>query len=304
MLTLPTFLISQSESRRAPLMDSLIDSKKFEIILFKGVPGRTVASNPKIIDVKVFEYLNKRKPQSGEVGCAYSHHLIYQQIVDKGLDWSLVLEDDSRLVESQTSYLFSIISEILENQEFSFLPKIIHLKLENRPLIARNFILPSGQRLYKSLILLRESNAYLINYQAAKSAITHGLPLRDVADWPHWISEIDQLALDRDIFSVDRTTPSEIGLRPNEEISEGKPIASSYVSKLKVILKAMSGIEAIEYRRRTKLKDYFKWVMKNRIYRILAAIFGRSDFINNNVIILYPDRKIKNSKRYSTRDTC
>ena len=283
---MPTFIISMSDDRAKPLVSGLKMAKFVNVEVIPGILGQNVFKNVEIFDHKAFEFLNGRSPLAGEVGCAYTHYSIYERIIKQGHEWSLILEDDSRIAKQGLFKLETLIRSLYLDKRLSTEPCVIHLKLENRPLIAKKFAIPDDIKAYECLTVLREANAYLININAARMAVSEGLPLRDVADWPHWISRVLFLAVSEDIFSVDRNLESEIGTRLDMYKQKNLSGVNLALYKILVALRIFTGYEYYLYTKNTRLNDYYYWNIRYRLLKATSRILGRRDPQNSNVYLI------------------
>lgn len=286
MSSLPIIIISQTESRRKPLEDSLMDLEGFEVHIQQGVLGKDVISNRDIVDLDAFRFLNNREMLPGEAGCAVAHHRAYEKFLKFNSEWSLILEDNSRVFPRELLMLPSLVAELNNFHELEGEPVIVHLFLNNATLIGKRIKLKEDLELYEAFTVLRLAKAYLINKQAASLAVKHGLPIKDVADWPHWVSEVRFLVQIRDLVCIDRDLPSEIGTRIDMTSIRRKFFVTRMLLKFRAIARFIFCIEAVSYRRKTGMKDYFVWIVCDRIYRFLARILGVRDRDNPNVILL------------------
>lgn len=284
--SLPTFIISMSEARARPLVSVLVNLEFVDLKMIPGLRGQDYFNDGSIFDHKAFLHLNGRQPLAGEVGCAYSHYSVYKEIVKYEHEWSLILEDDSRINEFGTHKLKTLIHSILTDIQLFERPCVIHLKLENRPIVAKKFRISDEIESFECLTVLRETNAYLINIAAARVAVREGLPLRDVADWPHWISDVLFLAISEDIFSVDRNIASEIGTR--EDMYKNKNLFGTKLvfHKVCIFFGIVSGYEFCLYKKNTGLNDYYSWKIRYRLLKMAARIVGRRDSRQSNVVLI------------------
>lgn len=275
-----------SELRALPLKSELEKIDFLELKVFPGVSGKDYKGDSNVFNHEAFFYLNGREPMDGEVGCALAHFAIYNDMLTKNLDWALVLEDDSRLAAGGLVGLATLFSIINSDNLLLETPTIIHLKLENRPVIVKKIVFGQKLKAYECLTVLREANSYLINRNAAKCAALAGLPLNDVADWPHWVSEVFFVALEEDVFFVDRQLESEIGLRKDMYEERGFTGTKLVLNKIRIIFMMLTGIEKYIYIKNTKLNDYYFWVVRNRLLRMLAKFVGKVEYRNDNVILV------------------
>ena len=282
-MTLPVLIISSSKVRQGDLINSLGGFDWVESLVIDGVDAKHLLKIPDIYDFKAFEYLNKRPILVGELGCALAHLNAYKKIVENSWDWALVLEDNARIFDSEFDVLPGIIQGLSKNEKlFKHSGKIIYLRPGTSKFVASKFELNSEEHLYLLKTVLRETKGYLINQSAARIAVDQGLPIKDVADWPHWLHRIDFLVTTKDLIWVDRSHGTEIGIRPTyQEISGFKK--SFRIIRL---LKFISGYEYFNNRLNTGLKDYFFRLIRPRIIRIQDRFNSYSDPLRPTVTML------------------
>lgn len=286
MKPLPTFIISMSEDRARPLVSVLVNLEFIDLKITPGLRGQDYFNDGSIFDHKAFLHLNGRPPLAGEVGCAYSHYSVYKEITKNEHEWSLILEDDSRINELGIHKLGALIHSILKDIQLFEKPCIIHLKLENRQMVAKEFRIADEIEAFECLTVLREANAYLINIGAARVAVTEGLPLRDVADWPHWISDVLFLAISEDIFSVDRNIESEIGMRKDMYKNKNLFGIKLVFHKIRIFFGIISGYEFYLYKKNTGLDDYYSWKIRYRLLKMTSQIVGKRDSRQSSVVLI------------------
>ena len=110
------FVISLPDSRKRRL--SAIDKVQMSGLPFEIVDGVEASKmRPEILPVRNGVW--KRKLVTGEVGCYAAHLRALQRIVDYGLDWGYVLEDDFCYVDNP-SYGLVQIADVLP-EEFDYI---------------------------------------------------------------------------------------------------------------------------------------------------------------------------------------
>lgn len=251
-----------------------------------GVLGSQIWKNESIIDANCFEYINGRPITSGEAGTAYAHFTVYNLIVLSGWNWALVLEDNARLRDGADDYIKNLIDSIEHDKNFAYCPIVVHLNHENAKFISSRIVFNSGMQVYEPFTLLRTTKAYLINLSAAKIALSDGLPLKDVADWPHWIHNVKFFASVQDLVEIDRSSGSEIGARPKGKYDIEIKYKSKIFRKAQTLVSFLIGLEALNYRRKTGLNDYFAWIVMDRFFRLNGKWLGKPDLENSSVLIL------------------
>ncbi|PID63845.1 MAG: hypothetical protein CR974_00980 [Gammaproteobacteria bacterium] len=93
---LPLFYINlNSRTDRNNLMQQQLDKLSLNAERLSAVNGKQLTPSEKaFVDERKF-FLRMRRPISaGEIGCAASHRAIWQKMLDNGLDFALVMEDD------------------------------------------------------------------------------------------------------------------------------------------------------------------------------------------------------------------
>ena len=270
-----------SSARLHPLMQQLENSQIFQVHIQEGIVGSKIIDNPRLINRQVFKFLNGREMTPGEAGAALAHFLVYLKIYQQQWPWTLVLEDNARLLPGAERKIAELVGTLRSLQNLTSQPMLIHLNLNNARMIARKSNIQEKINLYEALTILRTSKAYLINYDAAVIALRDGLPLLDEPDWPHWIHEVKFLVTPNDQVTVDRSFPSEIGKRPTPAIARERTS-----SRIKTAILFCLGIEGIRYKVRTGLQDYFLWVVFDRIYRVAARFYGKAELEHPSVVLL------------------
>ncbi len=129
---------------------------------------------------------------AGEVGCSLSHLKVYQEIVNRGAPWSIILEDDAQLV-TDISSLFNEITKldqqwdlVLLGYNYSGYPSLIHRR-------GIPIVLAGRKRLGEDLLMGRivsvrhyGSQAYAISLNGAKRLLEKAKPIRYQADLLLW----------------------------------------------------------------------------------------------------------------------
>jgi hypothetical protein len=121
----------------------------------------------------------KSQLAAAEYGCLLGHRQIWSLLLERDLDWGLVLEDDARPLRSDWSAAIEDLTTLLRASRLRFLPWVVHLAIEPhsrrtlalRPLTWRGPI-PAGCPVLGAvdprLGCLWTTTAYLISSQAAQ----------------------------------------------------------------------------------------------------------------------------------------
>jgi len=289
MNQIPILIISQNSARRRELVESLKVFSEFRVQIQAGVSGESVLNNPGIIDLNSFHYLNGRDMLAGEAGCAVAHFQAYRRIIEMDSKWVLILEDNSRVNAAVLAKIPTMLSRLDSIKKTEKIPIIIHLFMNNNHFVGKKIYADQKFFLYESLTVLRLAKAYLINREAALMGIRAGLPIKDVADWPHWVLKTKFLVYPYDVVHIDSAFQSEIdplNVRHDKKRIVSMTKTTKILKKILVIVKYLCGYEAIEYRKMTGLNDYFQWKVRDRALRYASKLLGHADPLNPNVVLL------------------
>lgn len=286
MIKLPTVIISLTPERRKGLVEAIEKCEDFEIHIQQGVRGEGFMKNKEFVDNKTFQFLNGREMVPGEAGASLAHHAVYDKTIKEGWPWVLILEDNSRILEEEFLKIPNLVKQIENTISLRDQPIFVHLNLDSARLIGRRVKLESSAEVYETYTVLRIAKAYLMNQTAAQIAVSEGLPVKDVTDWPHWILKMKFLINPKDAVYIDRHLPSEIGIRINPREAIHHTNFRLLFEKIKVGIYLLSGFEAVRYKRKTGLNDYYEWIFLDRVYRIMGKFLGKPDFQKKNVLIL------------------
>ena len=271
-----TMIISGDKSRRDKLEKSLINKPEISFIVIPSVDATNLIDSDEIYYRRAFEYINKRSAVTGEIGCYLAHQECYKRIIANKWEWCLILEDNDRVDELNYKLLISQLQAVMRDKYLKDLPTILHLVPNQGPIYVadRDHI----QGVFHCLSIPRRTKAYFINQSAAALAIKEGLPIKDVADWPHWIREVNILISEENFFTVDQSMHSLIGKR------EARITPNGVNQKIINFLKFFCGIEYLNYYRNTRINNYFERVVLDRIIRRLP---NRPNPKNPNILTTF-----------------
>lgn len=110
----------------------------------------------------------------GEVGCYASHLLAYERIVESGLDWALVLEDDVRLSSDFVRTVRDTVFRLPEGWDI--------VRLSSRPSRAVMSLckLRSGRHIVRYSKLPKQAGAQLVSAAGARKLLAGGLRVRPI----------------------------------------------------------------------------------------------------------------------------
>lgn len=110
----------------------------------------------------------------GEVGCYASHLLAYERILESGVDWALVLEDDVRLSDDFVQTVRETIDGLPDGWDI--------VRLSSRPSRAVMNLtqLESGRHLVRYSKLPKQAGAQLVSAAGARKLLAEGLRVRPI----------------------------------------------------------------------------------------------------------------------------
>lgn len=184
---IPVFVISLSTAKeRRKHIRKQLDRSGLDYSIVNAVNGKALTDS-EIAAVCDMNAVNKN-PQwlsSGAIGCALSHLNIYQKIVEEGLKWTLILEDDVILAADFKTHLDGIIKNLTtEDVVMLYYQSWEPLKLSNQKKIL--YWKEHGLYFPTDIRQVITTGAYLISHDAAKRLKENILPIRVSADSWGW----------------------------------------------------------------------------------------------------------------------
>lgn len=187
---LPVFVLTlpDADERRRDLVTALV-ALDLEYELFFGVDGRKGLPAQYEHEVDRSARVNKiRRPMTdGEFACALSHIRIAKEIVERGIEQALVLEDDA--------IIGSYVAAIARGK----IPVVGDLMLLDH---AKGFFRRTGQisvtpqlTAYRVAAAPDLATGYVISQSMAAQLLQYALPVRQVADWPSVIEKVRTYAI-------------------------------------------------------------------------------------------------------------
>ena len=116
---LKIFLINlDSRPDRLAYVSKQLDELGLDFIRISAVVGKNLnLEEQRLFDKRGFILEQKKELVLGEIGCAMSHRLIWQKMLDENIDHALILEDDVNIDE----YLVDFLKKTIHYQAFDFL---------------------------------------------------------------------------------------------------------------------------------------------------------------------------------------
>jgi len=203
-----SFVIGLPESYRGEPLEASLHSAG---ITFHRSPGVIVPPEfSHLTDRTAAHVLLRRDLHRSEIGCALAHRDVYRRMLDQGLDFALVLEDDARLSGLTPETLERFIAHTdpaMPTVALLYAPQGSVVVADDRP--------TSG--FLRAVVPPTTTTAYIVSRRAASILLGDDAPVSHVADWPvaasatcqFWVAE-SNLVLPADGESTigDRATVS------------------------------------------------------------------------------------------------
>lgn len=176
---LPIFVLTLqgADERRAPLLRRLRDLGLDHDLHF-GVDGRQglPAVHELMIDRSARVETSQRPISDGEYACALSHLFIYRQIVARGLERAIVLEDDALVGTALAALAHGGI----------LLPGDLTMLDHQRGCYRWRGHIDLGHGLhgYPVAVAPYLATGYVLTQQGARFFLDNALPVRGLPDWP------------------------------------------------------------------------------------------------------------------------
>ena len=120
-MTYPIYIISLStEIERRKYVAEQLAQYELEPIYVDAIDMRTASTEQVLAAQDHLVNKQTRVLTAGEVGCALSHLSAYKTIIQQGIDYALILEDDVMLLENPEN-LFSAIPRLYQHHPFDVL---------------------------------------------------------------------------------------------------------------------------------------------------------------------------------------
>ena len=242
---IPIFVISLSDcfDRRNLIKGGLQDlNLSFEFI--DAVDGRFGLSSE--FDHLIDRQNSKRNGIEGqlsdaEYACALSHCKVYERVVQEGIDWALVLEDDAIPTPELHQYLFEP-----ENYCDSHITQLQFTATRVRMMGSKKLFGKYRSYLRSVHFTSHSTAGYVISKFGANFMLNHCLPIRAVADWPNCVDDLVLADRFRVVFPhIVKVPPASIGrstITNYDSINETKKrrLFGIYVPPINIILRSLA----------------------------------------------------------------
>lgn len=185
-----------------------------------------------------------REMGNAEFACALSHHFIYRELLARGLDMAVILEDDAIVDDAFFDFL-----KIHETPTYDLL-----LLDHSRALVRRTdqMKLEKGKVAYRCISTPWLTTGYIITHAGAQKLVDQSLPITEPADWPADLSKMQAYALSpRLVDHPDMKTAS-------SDIRQDRELCSPSASRQK--RRNSRRFLRLSYWRKTYRKRLGKWV--------------------------------------------
>jgi glycosyl transferase family 25 len=185
------FVISLKKSvHRRAYMQQQLDAQGVSYEILDAVDGSALCEEELAYHAQTtfppWSSVNTRHLMPAEVGCILSHLAVYRRMIDEGIDWACVLEDDARLTENLTE-VFADLGDCLDRSGVDLL-LLGHYGYYHGPsrgvesVPDRDSSAPH-ERIVRAVEASVGSHAYLIKLSAARTLLEHAYPLRMPMDY-------------------------------------------------------------------------------------------------------------------------
>lgn len=180
--TTPIFVISlpRSESRRRDFRAHM-ETLGLNFEFFDAIDGKAIPQHYRHLIDETHAKARQRYGTGlvpGEVGCALSHALIYQKMVDEGIASAFILEDDAFPNEQ---FAALVRHNILESGKIQF-ATFVYQPLTAWRWGARELAL--AVHAYRPMDQPSSTVCYFLTRDFAQRLVQEALPISTIADWP------------------------------------------------------------------------------------------------------------------------
>lgn len=176
-MTMPIFVVNLPEStERRERVQEQLDHLGLQAEFFPAVRGKSLDAAELATHYDNNKFFRPLSP--GEIGCALSHVFIYKTIIERNLDYCLILEDDI-LICDKISAILDSIKTLVEPAS----PEIILLTALKE--YSENNSVSLNVDNYRMVRVIRAgcTHGYIITNAGARALYQYCYPIRKPADW-------------------------------------------------------------------------------------------------------------------------
>jgi GR25 family glycosyltransferase involved in LPS biosynthesis len=256
----------ESSFRGHKLITSLRDPI-FEIEKFYGLDARNLSKEEllKYYCPEKTAILLRRQISPGEIGCAYSHNLIYQNMIKASISCALILEDDAMPLSMDK--LISTMIEFQDNRKFREKPSVLQLGSKIFSIKqSKGLILPTKFPQYGTY-------AYMLNLPAARELFNPALRVYSTADWPLNAMNVKWFRTPS-ILVEDMSAISLISKERIEIFAQDQSYRTKYQQKIKRRMQLLTGVQIFNaHSKGMPWQLVLKWEFFFKPYRKINELF-------------------------------
>ena len=174
------FIVSLKDSKRRQHCAERMKKHDVKWEWFDGINGRELSEKDKcrLVNDEFWRANRGRRLSPGEIGCALSHLYLWQKIIDKGIPFAVILEDDAVLKDD----FFAVVRDAVENKtDWDMI--ILHPKKRYAVDTVICNIGKEGRQLVRYKRRVGQTLAYIITAEAAEKLVNYCAEIRAPIDW-------------------------------------------------------------------------------------------------------------------------
>jgi len=265
--SIKSFILGLESSFRGHKLITSLRDPIFEIEKFYGLDARNLSREVllKYYCPEKTTILLRRQISPGEIGCAYSHNLIYQKIIKASIDCALILEDDAMPLSMDK--LISTMIEFQNNPKFREKPCVLQLGSKSFSIKqSKELILPTRFPQYGTY-------AYMLNLPAARELFNPTLRVYSTADWPLTAMNVKWFRTPS-ILVEDMSNISLISRGRVEIFAQDTSYRKRLNQKIKRRMQLLTGLQIFNaHSKGMEWKLIFKWEFFFKPYRKINELF-------------------------------
>lgn len=265
--SIKTFILGLESSFRGHKLITSLRNPIFEIEKFYGLDARNLSKEEllKYYCPEKTAILLRRQISPGEIGCAFSHNLIYQNMINASINSALILEDDAMPLSMDK--LISTMFEFQNNIKFREKPSVLQLGSNIFSIKqSKALILPTKFPHYGTY-------AYMLNLPAAQELFNPTLRVYSTADWPLNAMNVKWFRTPS-ILVEDISTTSLISTGRIEIFAQDQNYRKKFHQKIKRRMQLLTGFQIFNaYSKGMPWQFVLKWEFLFKPYRKINELF-------------------------------
>lgn len=267
IFSIKSFILGIESSFRGHKLITSLRDPIFEIEKFYGLDARNLSVEElrKYYSPEKTAILLRRQISPGDIGCAISHNLIYQNMIKASIDYALILEDDAMPLNMDE--LICTMVEFQINSKFTQIPSVVHLGnkfFSNKH--SKDRILPTKFPDYGTY-------AYMLNLPAARELYNPSGRVYSTADWPLNAMNVKWFRTNS-ILVKDMSTTSLISPGRIEILAQDQNYRKRLNQKIKRRIQLLTGFHIyLAHSKGLPWKLVLKWEFLYKPYRKINELF-------------------------------